>query len=33
MVINLRGIDIDDSDHHIIRGNTITNFAKGIELE
>ena len=28
----LRAVDIDDSDHHIIKGNTITNFARGIEM-
>ena len=28
----LRAIDVDDSDHHIIKNNTITNFSKGIEM-
>ena len=27
-----RAIDVDDRNHHIIRNNTITNFARGIEL-
>ena len=29
----LRAIDIRDSDHHILRGNMITNFAIGIEMK